>query len=163
MDEEDEDPHQPLVCQVAEDDQEDRESVVQRVLEKVALGTDEKVSEEATEMFAELRDVVHFHLEGCVGDSGNDLYHRVGRPESAEPCGHEVRAYEYLVGPERADEVVDDRVPPLDQSEAAPFAGLGVGVSLLGDVVLFAESIEAVMDEPVDYLSVGGGTVKTKA
>jgi hypothetical protein len=74
-----------------------------------------------------------------------------------------VRAYKDLVGPERANEVVYDRVPPLDQSEAAPFACLGVGVSLFCDVVLFTESIEAVMDEPVDYLSVEGGTVKTKA
>ena len=163
MDEEHEDPHQPLVCQVTENDQKDWESVVQRIFEKVALRTDEKMSEETTEMFAELRDVVHFHLEGCVGDSGNDLYHRVGWPESAEPCGHEVRAYEDPVGPERADEVVDDRVPPLDQSVAAFLAGLGIGVTLFCDVVLFAESVEVVMDEPVDYLSVGGGTVKTKA
>ncbi len=74
-----------------------------------------------------------------------------------------MRAYEDPVGPERADEVVDDRVPPLDQSVAAFLAGLGVGVSLFGDVILFAKSVEVVMDEPVDYLSVEGGTVKTKA
>ena len=82
--------------------------MVQRIFEKVALRTDEKMSEETTEMFAELRDVEHFHLEGHVGDRWDHLYHRVGRSESAEPCGHEVRAYEDPVGPERANEVVDD-------------------------------------------------------
>lgn len=163
MDEEHENSHQPLVCQVAENDQEDRESVVQCVLEKVALGTDEKVPEEATEMFAELRNVEHLHLEGHVGNSGDHLYHRVGRPESAEPGRHEVRADEDLVGPDRADEVVDDRVPPLDQSVATFLARFGVGVSLLCDVILFAESVEVEVDEPVEYLSVGGGTVKTNA
>ncbi len=75
MDKEHEDTHQPLVCQVTEDDQENRESVVQCIFEKVALRTDEKMSEETTEVFAELRNIEHFHLECHVGDRGNHLSH----------------------------------------------------------------------------------------
>ena len=70
VDEEHEDADQPLISEVAEDHQEDWESVVEGVLEKIALGPDEDVPEETAEVLSELGNVKHLHLEGDVGDRG---------------------------------------------------------------------------------------------
>lgn len=114
MDKQHKDSNQPLVGQVAEHYQEDRKSMVQSVFEEISLRTDEHMPEESTEVLAKLSDVEHFHLEGDIGYSRKVLSEGIGASKSAEPSGHKVGADEYLVGPGRADKVVDDGVAPLD-------------------------------------------------
>ena len=136
---------------------------MQRILEEVALGTDEDVGEEAAEVLSELQDVEHLHLEGHFGDTRCVVSHiqRVAVP--AQPGGHEGGFADDFVGPDGADEVVEDGVAPLDQSVGTLLARLGGEVALLGDVVLLAGAVEEVVHEQVEALGRGRGTVNRAA
>jgi len=48
--------------------------VVQSILEKVALWSNEHMAEEAGEVFAELANVKHFHFQGNVQNPWTLLY-----------------------------------------------------------------------------------------
>lgn len=78
------------------------------VLEEVTLGTDEHVPEKATEVLAELGDVKYLHFEGDIGYSWQVFNNGVAASQAAQPGRHEMGSNQYLVGPDRADEVVDD-------------------------------------------------------
>lgn len=163
VDQQHEDADHPLVGEVAEDDQEDRQPVVQRVLEEVALGFDEDVREEAAEVLARLADVEDLHLQRGLGDARGVVEEREGTAESAEPGGHELRAHHDPVGPGRAEQVVADGVAPLHQRVTPLDLLLGLGVALLGDVVPLAERVEDVVDDQVVELRGARRTVNATA
>jgi hypothetical protein len=62
MDEEYEDADVPLVGEVAEHYQEYRQSVMKSILKEVSFSSDEDMSEEPTEVLAELSNVEDLHL-----------------------------------------------------------------------------------------------------
>jgi hypothetical protein len=141
VDEQHEDSNEPLVGEVAEDDEEGREAVVQRVLEEVPLRTDEHVAEEPAEVLPELQDVEHLHLEGRLHHSRNRLRHRVRRPPPAQPRRHEHRLLQNQERPQRTPQVVETRVSPLHQRIAPFLPGIRLDVSLLGYVEPLTEGV----------------------
>lgn len=66
MNQEHENADQPLISQVAEDDEESGETVVKSVLEKVAFGTDENMAKETTKMLTKLQNIEDLHLKGHI-------------------------------------------------------------------------------------------------
>ena len=159
VDEEDEDADEPLVGQVAEDDEEGWEAVVQAVLEEIALGPDEEMGEESAEVLAELDYVEDFHLEGFVRYLWEGLSHRVGGALASQPGRHEIGVDQDFIGPNWAADVVEAGVAPLDECVGSPFLGGGIGVSLFGDVVFLTGFVEEVVDKQVEGLGGGMGTV----
>jgi hypothetical protein len=137
--------------------------VVQRVLEEVAFGTDENVREETAEVLPELQDVEHLHLEGHVGDMRGVVSHiqRIAVP--AQPGGHEGSFADDFVGPDGTDEVIDDGIAPLHQSVGTLLAGLGRKIALFGDVILLAGTVQQVVDQQIEALGRGRGTVNRAA
>lgn len=163
MDQENEDADEPLICQVAEDDKESREAVMKSVLEKVALGTDEDVAEETAEVFAELQYVENFHLKSNVYYFGDILVLTIGISFATQPCWHESCFPKDPVSPERADQIVDAGIAPLDQSIASLLFGLWLDVSFVRDIVFRADIVKVVMNQPIEDLYQGINTEKTTA
>lgn len=69
VDQQHEDTDDPLVGEVAENNQKHGEAVMERVLEEVALCLDEDVREEPAEVLARLADVEHLHFQCCLRDA----------------------------------------------------------------------------------------------
>lgn len=132
-------------------------------LEEVSFRSDEKVPEETTEVLAELSDIENLHFEGGVRDVGGELSQGVRCTFSTQPSRHKSGIKHDFVRPDRAEKVVDDGVSPLDQGVDSFFSGLWLSISLIGDVVFFANSIKIVVNQPVDNLSSMDRTEKTKA
>lgn len=114
MDEENEDADVPLVGEIAEHDQEYRQSVMKSILKEVSFSSDEDMPEETTEVLAELSNVEDLHLEGRIRNVGGLLSQRVRTSMASQPSRHEAGTQHNLVGPYRAQQVVDDRVSPFD-------------------------------------------------
>lgn len=70
--------NQPLVCQIAEHNQEYWESMMKSILEKVTFASDENVTKEPTEMFPTLANIEYFHLKCSFSDMGIVFNHRKG-------------------------------------------------------------------------------------
>ncbi len=86
---------------------------MQSVLEEVAFGSNEDVTEEACEMFSELAYVKDLHFKSCVQNSWSLLDENVGTAKSTQPRRHESGPAEDFVAPKRANKIVDNRVAPL--------------------------------------------------
>jgi hypothetical protein len=63
MEEEDCHAHKPIVCQIAEHYQENRESMMQSKFKEVSFRADEDMPEETAEMLSKLKNIEHFHLK----------------------------------------------------------------------------------------------------
>ena len=75
MNKEDEDTNQPLISQITENYEENGKSVMESVLEEVALRSDEDMPKETTKVFPELSDVEDLHLKCNVRNSWSHLSH----------------------------------------------------------------------------------------
>jgi len=53
---------EPLICEVAEDNQESWQSMVKGVFEIISFRANEHVVKESTEVFSELNNIKHFHF-----------------------------------------------------------------------------------------------------
>ena len=94
MNEENEDTDQPLISQVTENNQENRQAVVESIFEKVAFRTNEDMTEETTEVLSKLSNVEYLHFQGGLGDArngGKKVSVRVTL--SSEPSRHELGFY----------------------------------------------------------------------
>ena len=138
MNEKNEDTDEPLIGEVAEDNEESGESMMKAILEEVALWPDKEVAKESTEVLAELNDVEDFHLQSFILQFWENAQGCIWGTCSSEPCGHEASWDEDLVGPDRAEKIVQTGVSPFDKSVRSLFFGLWFGISLFGYVVLFA-------------------------
>jgi hypothetical protein len=121
------------------------------------------MSKESREVLSKLNNVDDFHLKGHIHDGHPLLKHNERSPLSPEPRRHESGLTEDFVAPNRANDVVNDRISPLYESVDSLFSGLRLGVSLVGYVVFLAKVIENVVNEEVEELTNSTFTVKTKA
>ena len=114
MHQKDEQADQPLVRQVAEDDQKDWKTMMQCVLEEASLGADEQMAEKASKVLTKLADVKDFHLKGDVQDLWTLRGEYERRTESSEPSGHKASTNKDFVAPNWTDDIVNDRITPLN-------------------------------------------------
>ena len=113
------------------------------------------MTKESTEVFAELNDVEYFHLQSFILQLWENAEGCIWGTCSSEPCGHEVSRDEDLVGPDRAEKIVQTGVSPFDKSVRSLFFGLWFGISLFGYVVLLAQRIKDVVDKEINDLYYG--------
>lgn len=113
MNQEDEDADEPLIGEVAENDEKSGKAVVESILKKVAFGTDKDVSKETTEMLSKLQDVEDLHLESHINYFGSHFEKSIGSPSSSQPCRHKGSFLENTVSPQGTHQIVDAGIAPL--------------------------------------------------
>ena len=89
MYEEDEDADMPQICQIAENDEEDRKAMMKSIFEEIAFRTDKDMTEESAEVFAELHNVESFHSVGGFRNTWSVLSHVIRRTMTSQPGRHE--------------------------------------------------------------------------
>lgn len=137
--------------------------MMKRILEEVTLRPDEDMSEEATEVLAKLEDIEHFHFCCSLVESYFIEERCEGISSSTHPAGEISRIHHDLVTPNRSDEVISNRVCPLDESVTSLFTILSSWVLLVVYVVFIAEIIEDVVHQPIEDLHYDSNTLKTTA
>jgi hypothetical protein len=93
------DADEPHVGEIAEQDQERAQAVMQGVFVEVSFSPDEDMTEETTEVFAKLQHVKNFHLRcGFVKDD-EVLLHTDAISLATEPSWHVACLKEDKIGP----------------------------------------------------------------
>lgn len=138
MNQEQEDPDHPEVHHVGKEDEKHRQGMVQCVLIKVALGPDEHVLEEPSQMLSELDSVEYLHAPGGLLEGINVTDAVSAVPVPPQPGGHERGVQQNQVGTQGSQTIVNDRKDPLNYRITSFLPNLLIRISCVTNIIFFA-------------------------
>lgn len=153
--------YQPLVRQIAENNQKDGKSMMQTILKKASLGTNKHMRKQTTKMFSKLHDIKYFHLESGFWNSGSVIHHSERTTQTSQPRWHKGCLTDNSIGPYRAYHVIDKRISPFDQGIASFGFLLRLSISQIGNIVLSAQVVKYIMNQEIECLNINEFTVKS--
>jgi hypothetical protein len=116
--------------------------MMQGILKEGSFLPNEEMAKKATEVFAKLKNVKDFHLKS---DKGNmiSIDNEVTRLTcSSKPMGEYICFSNYLVSPNRTNNIIDKRIAPFYKSIAALLPLFRFSITLVSNVVFFTKIIE---------------------